>query len=461
MPTQMTLTRIDLNGTAIRGLTTSEIDPGLERTLNAGGSVLDPALRATVGIKPLVRCSTRDIGTLLAQLFGGSRKIPHVPITAAGADLTLYWQSLAHGGARGAAGTNIKTTITKGLLVPTTLSNSGKEAELGFEIAADFDGTNLPILFATAQNLPGSFDLHSPALWRICQLRNGSAGSVINQIGEASIDFNVEVDRSDVLSTLYSLGSRVTGCNPRLTFSTSDCAVALAASPPQVGALAAAGGLIVYIAQYVAANPFLQTTGAIALTFAANSVWYPVGINLGKFPITIDYDVLAKGGDDVATAPLTYASGATLPGTGFTPTLFMQGPAYDNTTPVDVAGGRFDFGMQWEQRRPSTLPWSNVAVLPKRERSLQIQTADPGYYATLAGTNGRAISTSFRIFLRKMVNQSEPYGDAATEHVKLLMSAGFIEPERMSAGHGERAEPTIVVTPLGDVLAVTTGQAIS
>lgn len=461
MPTQYGLARLDWGSTAIRGLTSLTVDPAITKTLNSGGTTLDPALRRTTGIRPLLHGRTRDVGTLLAALYDDSRVIPHIPITATGDDLIGYFQSLAHGGGRGTAGTNIKMTITKGVLVPTALSNTDKAAELSFTVYADYDGSNVPVLFETDKDLPSPYTTAATSLYRVTALKNGSSGTIINHISSLSLDFGITVGRTDEVQNLYPSGSRITGFAPRMRWQTTDCATALAASGPATGAQAGSGGLLLYLGVYSEGSPYLSTSSAITLALAAGSVWYPVGINLGEFPIQVEYDAIGKGGDTVATAPLAYATGATLPAVDVTPDLFMSGPAYDNSTAVDIVNGRIEFGLQWMPRSPVTLPWSNTCVLPSRERSITITTADPDYYATLAATNGRAVSTSFRVFLRKMVNQSEPYGDAETEHVKLNVTAGFIEPGQFGGEHGQRIEPAIVVTPVGDVVAVTTGQAIA
>lgn len=428
---QFMIERMSLAGTEVKGLISCEIDSGLQTALNAGSSQLDPSIIAVTGRRPVVRGRIVDAKTILDLVFnaGGTQYlIPHKAL-ASGAVGDIYFQSAAAGGTQGGAGTNIKATVNKGMVIVDRIGNNGDGLfEATITILADYDGTNAPItLTASDQNLLAGTGA-SPKLWTIRAIKNGSAGSVLNRLAAITIDFGVRAIQLPSSNSISFVDGAVTGFSPRCNWRTADLATALAASGFS-GAVAASGGLIVYIAEWDPANAGVKATGGLSLTFAAGSPWWTSGLDIAGAPLMADYQCVGIGANalDLASRPMIYANSVSIPDDNTTSSLWMIGPAKDNTTEIENEQSRIDFGLNWQVTGPSTLPWPTHATLTRREPIFNLTTRDIDYFLGV-GLDGKAVSTIFKQYLRKCTSDSTPIADATTGHILLSCAAGRIMP---------------------------------
>lgn len=458
MAEQFMIERVVINGTTIKGWVRSQINPGITRTLNAGGSELDPSHVTTTDVSPMFTGATVDLAALITVAFTG-KIIPHEPIVTAENEATIWLKHVAEaadGGGHGGAGENTKAVIEYGCLVVRSISNIEGLLVAEVEIYADYDGTNAPVTFTADENLPVGA-AGSPNLWVLRAIKDGT--TVLDQLNNVVIDLGVTVQRFRAANSLYGTQTVVTGFAPRVTWQTADLATALAASGMS-GAVAAAGGLTVYAGQYATDGPGVNAAGAYGFVFRAGSPWFTPGIALGgPAPAMLEYTCMGKWGDaiNLSEPPLTVSSGLTLPAETFT-AQFGPGPIKDNTTQIAYSGGRMDFGMDWRMIGGRNIPGPTRALLRRREPSITLQAQDIDYVAGL-GIAGRNVNTSFTAYFRKFNAQGMGITTGSV-HVSVSCSAGRIEPANLGGDHATLLEPGVLITPTAG-LSVSVAAAIS
>lgn len=456
MADQFMISNLVIDTTNVKGWTTHSIDPGVIRALNAGASELDPSTAQVTRVEPVFTGSTVDIKTILDLVFApaagaGTYMIPHVPITANQVD--VHFTNVAAGGAHGGAGLNPRGRISKGIVVVTGLANNADGIlEAQVSVYADYDGTNSPIVFSD-ENLPAF--VTAPTLYVLRAIKNGSAGSVLHKLNNINIDFGINVTRQRPANSIYPTDSSVDGYRPTMTFSTDDLATALAASGLS-GTTAPAGGLIVYLGKYDPTVPGVKATEALTLTFrgaadGTGSPWYTNGIPLGgNAPIALNYMVQGIGGTTlvVASSPLQYGNaGVSLPSESTDAAIFGPGPIAEAGAEKEVIDGNVDFGMNWQTRGSSALPWPTVAFLTRRDPVFTINTSDMDYVLGL-GIEGREINTSFATYWRKYTQDGQPDAQASV-HISLSCTGGLIVPTAIGGGHGQLLPSGFIVQPTG------------
>jgi len=457
MAEQFYIDRIDIDGTEIKGFVSHSLNPAVQRVLNAGGSELDPSMVAVSGVAPVLTGVTVDVGPALAALFNAVN-IPHLAFST---NCDVWFAAAAAGGSRGGALKNTRMRMTKGVVVPTTLSNGPMGvAQLGLAIYPDYDGTNPIVAFLAEQNLPAG-TAGAAALWNCRALKNGTLGSVLHRLAGLNLDFGVRVQRDTPANSIYPRDTALTGFNPTLTWRTGDVATALAASG-LAGAVAAAGGLILYIAQYSAAAAGVQTTGAKTLTMRAGSPWWTPGLQLTNGQLVmLDYICRGMGAAGLTNPPLAYATGVDISAVTESTSsfLYMAGPVKDNITEIEYQNCNIATGIDWEMPESASEPWPTYASIRRREPSIQVDTQDLDYIDGLP-IGGKPVDTIFKAFLRKLTVDSEPIADVSIVHTLISCAAGWIEIGDVGGEHAAMISPGMLVTPTGG-LALNTAIAIT
>lgn len=462
---QYTIERIVFGATQVKSWATYDIDPGIVEALDQGSSQLDPTQSHITRLVPLVRGATFDVKTLCDKMWntgGVYYPIPHIPI-AAGSVCDIYFQRAAAGGVAGGAGTNIKATIAKGAFVPESVQQNGPYAAVTGTVYAVFDGTNAPVVFATAQSLLSGSGA-ATQFYVLRALKNGSAGSVLHGLNGLSLNFGIGVQQSLPSNSIYAQAVTLNDFRPTLSFETTDLATALGISG-LAGATAAAGGLLLYLGEYDPAAAGVKAATALTLALPENSPFWPTGGSFDRTIGAVRYEAHGIGNDSglaYANSPLAYATGATLPSESTSAGLFGMPIVKDNATWAEIESVSFDFGPNWlitPGANMGSYPWPLHATLPRREPMFDLNCRDAEYYTGL-GISGRAVSSAFKLFLRAMAAQGVPVDNATASHVLLSAAAGRIIPQRMTGAHNALSTQAVRVRPTGG-LSLSTGVAIS
>lgn len=449
--TQYLLEKIVVDTTVYAGLANVNLSHGVQSTIDAGGSELDPSLAAVTHVDPVVEFDTLDLATWLPALFSG-HKIPHLPI---GTSAQLYLQATAAGGTRGGAGTNIKMNVTKGVFVPTALFSRGGITGLRMRLYLDWDGTNNPVTFSVSQNLAAG-SAGAPSLWAARAIK--IASTTIARLGDITLDFGITVGRAAPANALYAMASTLTRQAPQMGWETHDIATALAASG--ASALASgSGGIQLYLGQYDDDAPGVLSSGAMAIVLRAGSVYWPstLQIDPGATPLRIRYTAVGQGGDAFATdPPMTLSTGLALPSEAASAAHYRPGRIVLDGTAVEFVRAGVDFGVNVQTHGPAALPWPNYTTVVRREPTVTLQSADADFMAGTLGLAGVDIASSFLVYLRKQTDGGEAVADGSGVHVSLLAGNGRVEPSGLGGGHAEFQRGDVVVKVLGGLAIATT-----
>jgi len=134
--------------------------------------------------------------------------------------LDLFFQAYAQGGIRGGAGTNLKLTMNKGILIPRTLTaDQSGPGGLELEAIPTWDGTNDIVSIAKDQDLVGSPDVDEIFLAGPVSLNGTSLDSVIS----INVDFGITL-RGPIFSegAVWAKFVAVETTQPRITITTLD-----------------------------------------------------------------------------------------------------------------------------------------------------------------------------------------------------------------------------------------------
>jgi len=449
MAVQFLIERIDADGTEIKGITRSAIDPQITRDLRAGCSELDPSLVNVTRCTPQFTFATLDMSILTTMFLN---TIPHIAIAT---KCDLWLQAAAAGGTRGGVGTNTKCGAVKGIIIPTRLANVGGLAELSCAFYADYNGAVAPVVYTADQNLPAGA-AGATSRWVARALKNNT--TVLSKLGNLSLDFGITVRRQIPANSIYSYDTVIERHAPTMDWDTEDLATALTASGLS-GAVAGAAGMILYIGQYdQATTPFVLAASARTITFRTGSVWFPTTLRRGgEGEMTVGYRCIGLG--SAAAPPLAHATGATLPAETTDAAAYRIGPAKDNTTEVALSDWSLDFGQDWRVSQENTLQWPSYCTLVARQPSFQITAPDVDYLAAVA-VGGKMVATAFAAYARKMTANSQQQADASAVHIKISCASGLIETMNLGGESEALINGGLRVTPTAG-LTLATASAIT
>lgn len=443
-------------------------NPQFAATLNAGGSLLDAIHRAVHSADPMLSITTVDVDVWLRAVFhvsGTTPLIPHLAVATTGDPLVLYLQSV-DGATRGADTTNQALKIRKGVIVPRTVSGQ-PVGRVTLDIYADWDGTHDPVELLTGAdaNLPGTGTAGADSLWRIHAVVNNA--TTIYRLGPWALDFGIQVQRV-MGASLYPISTTLQRFAPTATFSTGDLATALTASG-LAGAVAGAAGLKFLLAPFVDGGYGFSATGGLALVLRGSSaVWYPTTIDLGPGLTSVNYAALGVGGTTVsaANAPLALSTGVALPVDSAAAGIFQRDVAYDGTTVLRPRSGTFNFGIGYQPQTTNNV-WPTHALLMTRAIGAELVVDDQTYLASVLDNTVQELSgNGFVQYFRRLTDDGPGYGDAETQHVKLTIPEGDVEPTNVRGSHQGLSEPGIRVTAVdrsadGTIASISTGVAIA
>lgn len=167
-------------------ISNQDIDAGItELLLGADGNV-DPDFVADGNQEPRITFTTSAIATALASIG-----IDGLKITSDVDDdgLECWFRKVEEGGARAAGAENIKLTVNKGMLIPTTLTAPHNDvATLEYLLITVFDGTNDPIVILGSQDLEGTANVSEA----FCAGPANINGVNLPGVQEITFDFGID-----------------------------------------------------------------------------------------------------------------------------------------------------------------------------------------------------------------------------------------------------------------------------
>ena len=200
---------------------------------------LSPRNRLILGQEPKLSFATRALATALG-LCGTSGS----DISDLTAGLIGYQHKFQRGGSRATGSTHRKITVVDGMLYPTriTCAHQGL-AELEYEAAAAWDGTNDPFQIAEASALPSAPT--DAERFTIGGVQIG--GVALTDIINVDIDLGLTVTAEGADSDLWPTHVSLEQFNPKITFRGKKAEWWAAAGIPLVGKAATHANSIVYL----------------------------------------------------------------------------------------------------------------------------------------------------------------------------------------------------------------------
>lgn len=147
----------------------------LVEALLSGDGAVDPAFLALASQQIRLNFTTSMLKSVLDENSNGFL-IDGIPIAADESHdgIEFWFQKFAEGATRASGGVHQKMTVKKGILIPTGLTaRQGETAMLALQALATYDGTNNPVVLATAA-LEGTPTLDEAYTLGPCNI-NGSA----------------------------------------------------------------------------------------------------------------------------------------------------------------------------------------------------------------------------------------------------------------------------------------------
>lgn len=138
------MTSIKHNSTVLKGIEDFSLDGGLTVEMLDGGGNVDSYNFIAAGSKQRINFSTKDIAVYLALCGINGLEI------SGSAKLYANFSKLANGGAAAGGSSDEVCTINQGVMYMKSISAPlNKAAVLSAGVIATYDGTNLPIVWAT------------------------------------------------------------------------------------------------------------------------------------------------------------------------------------------------------------------------------------------------------------------------------------------------------------------------
>lgn len=463
------LERAVLDTLTIGGTTVAQLTEGLQTTLDSGASQLDPH-HFTVGrFAPLLTLDTLDVKAVMDVAWGSSRVVPHIPIDPT-KPLYLYLSQVADGGTRSGGSTNIRLIIYKGVIeLVGVRAGEGMRAVLSLRVHCDGSSSGYAIETGTGVALPAGSG-GPAAIWRVAGIINNTDGSnTIRRVREFSLDFGIGVSRALAASHLEPLDSSVDRFAPTAQF-TTEALKSVLDWTGVTNAVAAGAGFRFVLAPYTAGGIGFASAGGISFDFLAGSMIVPrtVGFDHGA-GATINCDVLGIGTETGLSAtyrPLSYSTGVTCPidsPDAADSQRYGPGPCFDNTTLItELVSGSISFGCETKLYYAMSVPWPVHGCVTRRTPMCSFSALNGDFYETLIGTRGRAVDTSFRIFMRKHTADGHGVADATASHIKFAFDGGMIMPAGIGGQSDEMQRHGFTVTNVTNAaMTLATASAIS
>lgn len=169
---------------------------------------------------------------------------------------------------------------------------------------------------------------------------------------------------------------------------------------------------------------------------------------------------------DGTNNPIVFANDAALIGSGGTGAAWTVGGVSINGNALDsVLGITVNFGIQVLTRSSDGGIWSTFSTIMSRAPSIEIQTNDVEFLATLGCTGLAQDVNDSVIYFRKMTKGGGRVIDATAEHIKITVDEGRIMWGPVSGGQGAEQAYSIIITPTHDltaaILVINTASAIT
>jgi len=226
---------------------------------------LSPRNRLMVGQEPRLSFTTRALATALGLCgFGGT------DISGLTSGLVGYQQQLGDGGTREGALSHRKIAIAKGLLYPTRIStNHQGTAELSYEAAATYDGSNDPIIITESQDLPAAVADAERFALGVVQV----GGVTIGLLTSLEIDFGLKVVADSADSEIWPDEVWIAERHPKITLRTKKAKAWGATGISMAGQAATHANTIFYLRKRTQTG-FVDDATAEHIKFTADGLAY-------------------------------------------------------------------------------------------------------------------------------------------------------------------------------------------
>jgi len=208
-----TISAFKHSSSLIKGISTSNITPGVQLMIARGSGAVDPSFVGVGQISAEIGFETSAIKTALAGIGGISG--------AAISNDTFFLHKMVSDGLRGGTSAHIKAVIASGLIVPTRIrAAQGQQAVLGYRaIPRSADGTTSPIAFTAAQSLETGQD----AITEIYTMGPVTINATqLEGVSLWELDFGIDVWINIIDGNIYPTGVGVTRRNPIITVTSFD-----------------------------------------------------------------------------------------------------------------------------------------------------------------------------------------------------------------------------------------------
>jgi hypothetical protein len=276
--------QVELDTTMLSGITAYNLGTGTVSANETNSGNVYPEYPFLRGQKPVGSITTVQIARALDNcgLTGTS-------IAGLAAGLKFYLNKHADGSTRTAGAAHNKYTMTKGLIVPTSLTCDHQgDATLSFDVVIAYDGSNDPIVLAINQSLPaGQLDDQRFTLGPVTL-----ESVLLTQVQQFTITFGVEAVSEGADSDLWDQYSHIRTIKPSLSLTGSDPNWLAAAKVPLTGLKVTHANTKIYLRKWAIGSTFVANGTAQHIKFTAEGL------------ATID-SALDVSGDDSSSTTLT------------------------------------------------------------------------------------------------------------------------------------------------------------
>jgi len=256
--------QIEFNATMLSGITAYDLGTGTVVANETNSGNLYPEYPFLRSQKPVANISTVQVARALDNcgLTGTS-------ITDLAAGLKFYLAKHADGSTRTAGAAHNKYTMTRGLIVPTTLTCDHQgDATLSFDVVIAYDGSNAPIVLAVNTALPTSQT--DDQRFTLGPMTIG--GVLFTQIQTFTLTFGVEAVSEGADSDLWDRYTHIRTIKPSISLTGSNPNWLAAAAIPLTGLIATHANTAMYLRKWDLGSTFVANGTAEHIKITAAGV---------------------------------------------------------------------------------------------------------------------------------------------------------------------------------------------
>ncbi|MBE3131957.1 MAG: hypothetical protein IMZ55_00660 [Acidobacteria bacterium] len=209
MGDRYTLYAVTANATLIEAISQQSLEAGTEYKGEPSSGETYPRFGAITAQNPKGGFSTFDLAAALGQIGPTG-----VAISSLLAGLMLYEQLIAEGGTRATGAVHRKNVLTKGVVVPKSLTCQHQgDAVLSYDIFAAHDGTNNPVVATGSITLPAIVTGNKRFTLGVVEI----GGVTLTGVTSVTIDFGCTVKQEGSDSNIWPDNAYIETIKPSIT----------------------------------------------------------------------------------------------------------------------------------------------------------------------------------------------------------------------------------------------------